>query len=122
MQQCISRRPTLYDSRPDLFTYFLPLPAFFPYFLPFCFCSSGSSNGLCSSSQPIVVHDNVKQGKWSTESKFTKPDGSKWTSSYKLSKSKKEWTWEAKSKGTFKLGKQKQKGKKKGKKAGRGKK
>ena len=58
----------------------------------------------CSAGQPVAVRNNVADGQWLTSSSFTKKDGSKWSSFYRLSKEDGTWRWESNSTGEFHLG------------------
>ena len=92
------------------------------------FCSAPSSSPLCvchdhsiphpasGCAKPMVIRNNVKDGEWLSSAKLTKPDGSKWSSYYKLSKSGGEWHYEKKYDGRFRLGNEKGKPAKKAKK------
>jgi hypothetical protein len=91
-----------------VYTVYVPHFCSAPSSSPLCSCGLAgmATSQHCSPSQPIAIRNNVAEGQWLSSSSFTKKDGSKWSSFYKLSKEDGSgtWRWESNSTGEFHLG------------------
>ena len=91
-----------------MYTVYVPHFCSSPSSSPLCSCGlagmAGNRPGCATGGQPIAVRNNVAEGQWLTSSAFTKQDGSKWSSFYRLSKEDGTWHWQSNSTGEFRLG------------------